>query len=203
MSESLIERFFWEEGDLKISPPEPMPPPPPLPDEEIKRFDPHQARDPHTGEWIDTPTPDVNTALQGYMTALGADKVDGKTFRKSFAKALKGDHAAWLSDYSAEEFDKMDCYLAHEGKVGGAITEDGEAVSLFNLGGPRGSGSALLRHLVNQGATKLNCIGDDLLFLYKRVGFKVKTSYEWDDELAPKGWNYERDGRPPVYDMEI
>jgi hypothetical protein len=33
---------------------------------------------------------------------------------------------------------------------------------------------------------------------YSNFGFKLKERIDWDDQYAPKGWNYEKYGRPTV-----
>jgi len=48
----------------------------------------------------------------------------------------------------------------------------------------------------------LFCTGDFLRDFYNKQGFLVTEVYEWRDEFAPNRWNYERFGRPNLYDME-
>lgn len=37
--------------------------------------------------------------------------------------------------------------------------------------------------------------------MYARYGFEVSKTIPWDDKYAPRGWNYEKDGRPNVVEM--
>jgi hypothetical protein len=48
---------------------------------------------------------------------------------------------------------------------------------------------------------KLLCTGKFLRKFYERFGFQVYHTFSWDDKLAPKGWNYDRFGRPDIYQM--
>ncbi len=45
------------------------------------------------------------------------------------------------------------------------------------------------------------CIGDKLKNLYNNFGFEITSTIRWNDELAPKNWNYDRFGRPDLYIM--
>lgn len=136
----------------------------------------------------------------------GLHEVDAESFHAAFRLALADPvHGAFLTPYTLSDFRGMRCYLAENGRVGGAIKTTGghcEAVSLFNRGGTRGAGLRMLRHLTAQGADRLDCIGDALCALYERVGYRVVREIPWDDRWKPVGWEYDVYGRPNVYVME-
>ena len=136
-----------------------------------------------------------------------AAEVPAADFHAAIAPAIASKYGPFLSDYSVEEYGEMQTFLAHDGKVGGAIktADDGtkEIVSLFNNGGPRGSGSEMAQQLIDNGATRLDNIGDKLRTTYERLGFHVTEEIPWDDQYAPANWDYEEFGRPPVYVMEL
>lgn len=132
-------------------------------------------------------------------------KVDAATFAKAFGEMLEHPRAPWLTRYTVKDFAEMTCFLAHGGKVGGALkpTEDGiELVSVFNRGGPPGAGAAMVEYLIGQGAERLDCIGPDLRRIYERAGFEVAEELEWNDDFTPADWNYD-EGRPNIYVMVI
>jgi hypothetical protein len=111
----------------------------------------------------------------------------------------------FLIPYTVDDFRAMRCFLACEGRVGGAIrpTRTGnELVSLFNNAGPPGSGGEMVERLVEGGARRLDCIGDFLRMFYGRFGFEVIQTLGWDESQAPLQWDYLRWGRPNVYVME-
>jgi hypothetical protein len=133
-------------------------------------------------------------------------EVDAERFYAAFQLALADPvHGAFLAPYELADFQHMRCFLAEDGKVGGAIKIVGghqEAVSLFNRDGSRGAGLRMLRHLTAQGADRLDCIGDVLRRLYERAGYRVVQTIPWDDCYKPVAWEYHQYGRPDIYVME-
>lgn len=133
--------------------------------------------------------------------------VTAPTFARHFDDFLKSSpNADYLTPYTRPELERMTTYLANGGRTGGAIkvADDGvrEAVSLFNNGGPRGAGLAMLDRLAADGATRLDCTGDGLRAIYETRGWKVTKTIPWNDEFAPAGWDYAARGRPNIYVME-
>jgi hypothetical protein len=136
----------------------------------------------------------------------GLHEVDAEQFHAAFQAALADPaYDAFLTAYEPSDFERMRCFLAEDGKVGGAIMAVGahhEAVSLFNCGGSRGAGLRMLRHLTAEGADRLDCIGDALRILYERAGYRVVETIPWDDRRSPAAWRYDLYGRPDIYVME-
>ena len=133
-------------------------------------------------------------------------KAAASAYSDAFDAMLASPRGAFLTPYTRADFERMTTYLANGGRTGGAIkaADDGvlEAVAMFNNGGPRGAGGAMLDHLVANGARRLDCLGDDLRAIYERHGFRVTETLPWDDQYAPAGWDYAKYGRPNVYVME-
>jgi hypothetical protein len=133
-------------------------------------------------------------------------EVDAEQFYAAFRLALADPvHGAFLTAYELSDFQHMRCFLAEDGKVGGAVKTVGdhrEAVSLFNRDGSRGAGLRMLGHLTSQGADRLDCIGDVLRGLYERAGYRVVQRTPWDDRFKPHTWEYDLYGRPDIYVME-
>jgi len=102
-------------------------------------------------------------------------------------------------------------YLVFDGlPIGGFTTNyNGELNGLFSL--KRGLGREIFKLRLVQakkdckGECNLHlfCIGDFLKDLYREFDFKVDEVIEWDDTLSPKGWNYEKQGRPTLYTMSL
>lgn len=136
----------------------------------------------------------------------GLYEVDAERFFAAFQRALADRaYGSFLTSYELADFQYMRCFLAEDGRVGGAIKTSSahrEAVSLFNMGGTRGAGLRMLRHLTSQGADRLDCIGDVLCRLYERAGYQTVETMPWDDRFRPGGWQYDLYGRPDIYVME-
>jgi hypothetical protein len=60
----------------------------------------------------------------------------------------------------------------------------------------------MVERLVEEGARRLDCIGDHLWMFYARFGFDVVQALGWDERQAPPHWDYLRWGRPSIYVME-
>ena len=131
--------------------------------------------------------------------------VDYKTFGeqiKKLPKSLKG----FITLYSLEEYREMEksgakFYLAKDKLSGFVIKVNGELISVFSL--EKGRGRKLVRKAVEFGAIQLDCLGEHLKALYQEVGFKVVEQASWNEEYAPKAWDYQKFGRPNWYLMKI
>ena len=62
----------------------------------------------------------------------------------------------------------------------------------------RNIGNYLLKAALKHGGTQLDHFEGKLSDIYGRNGFKEYERYKWDDNYAPKNWNYEKYGRPDV-----
>lgn len=62
----------------------------------------------------------------------------------------------------------------------------------------RNIGDYLLKAALKHGGTQLDHFEGKLSDIYGRNGFKEYERYKWDDNYAPKNWNYEKYGRPDV-----
>ncbi len=136
----------------------------------------------------------------------GFEEVEAERFADAFSLMVANPlFGPFLTCYDVDDFRRMRCFLAEGGRVGGAIRPTpagGELVSLFNNGGPPGSGRRMIEKLVEEGATCLSCIGDHLRTVYERFGFGVVETLEWEERYAPDGWDYEKWDRPSIYVME-
>ena len=118
----------------------------------------------------------------------------------SLPTSLRG----YVSSYNPKEYKAMNCkiFIAEDEKSGFAVKPDGELISVFST--VRGRGEAILAYAVQAGAKKLDCYKDEsahLVNLYSKFGFRVVESMKWDDQYAPKTWNYTVYGRPDVVIM--
>jgi hypothetical protein len=82
------------------------------------------------------------------------------------------------------------------------IRSDARAGNGTRRDGSRGAGLRMLRHLTEQDADRLDCIGDVLRRLYERAGYRVVETIAWDDRFKPIAWECNLHGSPDIYVME-
>lgn len=139
-----------------------------------------------------------------------ATNTNPSEFHASFTDAMKGNpFSAFVSHYSKDELAGMKALVtAADGKVGIAVKDHGdgriEGTALFNKGGPPRSGTELLKYAVRKhGVNYVECFGENLRGFYEGAGFKVESTSDFDEEYAPKDWDYSTHGRPKYYTMRI
>lgn len=109
----------------------------------------------------------------------------------------------YLTPYTTEGYKAANVKLKlHKSGDGGYGLNGDELISVFSLPGKH-LGSELVDDAIANGAKRLDCLGDSLLKFYSDKGFKVVKINKWDDEYAPKGWDYARFKRPNLYYMEL
>lgn len=114
-------------------------------------------------------------------------------------QASDPDLGAYVTHYPPEKYQEFDAkvYLDKDGSAGYAIKPDGELISVFSL--KRGQGDRLMRSAIANGATHCDCFDGYLAEkFYPAYGFRETERVAWDDQYAPKGWNYKRFGRPTL-----
>ncbi len=130
----------------------------------------------------------------------GADL--GAATPEEFAAARdRSARAAFLSPETTENLAGKELHLSGDGKVGYALDKEGDLQNLFNNGGPKGAGRAALADAVKNGAKTLDAFDPKLPEIYSEYGFVPTGRMAFNDEYAPKNWNFVRDGRPDVVFM--
>ena len=131
-----------------------------------------------------------------------------KEYYMAILNTLDTDKRAFLdADIVADRY-----YLAFDGlPFGGfAVRFDGYLTGLFSK--KKGYGIKLFeerlklskRYNLNiNNRLTLFCTGDKLKELYSEFGFEVYNVIEWNDDYAPKNWDYDSFGRPNLYEMEL
>lgn len=109
----------------------------------------------------------------------------------------------FLTPYSAEDMADWRRFTTNDG-VGFAIKPDGDIVGVVNNSGKKGAGVDAVIEALVQGGKTLDCVGGHLSDYYPRFGFVENKAKRmaWDDVHAPKGWDYDKYGRPNVYFYE-
>jgi len=110
----------------------------------------------------------------------------------------------YLTIYNDEHYAKMRVFVYEYAKAGFYIDKDGEIGNLVvNEPTGRGIGADLLRCAIKLGGTHLQCFDGFLPGYYGRFGFIRSGRQSWNDEFAPEGWDYAKNGRPNVVYMEL
>lgn len=132
---------------------------------------------------------------------------------EAFSNCLKcaydnNPHGAFINmDYSTEDYNEMKKIIINAGAAGIAVKNDGDIVSVFknpDMSAKDDIGKinqALLLESIRIGGNHLDCFDGFLPKLYGNMGFKPICKLKFNDEFAPKDWNFERDGRPDIIFM--
>lgn len=108
-------------------------------------------------------------------------------------------HSAFVHVYEPEEYAEKRLFLV---SAGCAVTKDGDVVSVFindNMAKKddvEKISTALLLTAIENGGKKLDFFDGFLPKNYMKHGFIPVCKIPFNDEFAPDGWNFERDGRP-------
>ena len=89
------------------------------------------------------------------------------------------------ADYTAEDYEHMELYLADDGAS--FAIHDGDIVSVCTVHGGLTKGRHLLEEAVKRGGTKLDAYSG-LFSFYTKCGFEPVSICEWDDDYAPDDW---------------
>ncbi len=152
---------------------------------------------------------DIENTKQ-YSDAVLVHKVSNP---KAFQRCIKtahdeNPHGAFLNiKYSADDYSRMQMFIVNTGAAGLAVKPDGDIVSVFknlNIACNDNIGKVnrfLMYEALKAGGKKLDCFDGKLSKLYGELGFVPICKLKFNDERAPEGWNFERDGRPDIVFM--
>lgn len=103
----------------------------------------------------------------------------------------------FLTPYTAEDMKDWRLFLSDDG-VGFALTPQGDMIGVFNNSGKPGAGQDAVTLAISEGAKTCDCISGYLDDYYNNFGFVLDHVEKWDDQFAPKGWDYDKFGRPEI-----
>lgn len=108
-----------------------------------------------------------------------------------------------FSELDAERLERSTKFLSADGKSGCLVDENGDLGNVFNNSPTKGAGSAAVLTAIERGGAKtLDCYDGFLPELYTQMGFVAVAKVKWNDDYAPPGWDYEKNGRPDVVIMK-
>ena len=110
----------------------------------------------------------------------------------------------YLTPHPASDFGpgKIRPFLSEDGTSGFAISPSGEIANVFNRGGPKGAGAAAVLSAIDNGGTWTSNFDGRLYEYYSKFGFNERDRLTFDDQYAPSGWDYLKNDRPDVLEME-
>ena len=92
--------------------------------------------------------------------------------------------------------------MTDDGKVGAAVSPEGDIQNVFNNGGPKGHGTHALVHAIEEhGGHTLDAFDPFLPRLYRQFGFKETGRMKFNPQFAPPKWDHVKDDAPDVVFM--
>lgn len=108
---------------------------------------------------------------------------------------------AFLSNHTAQELTHHKLFSTNHGKAGYALDKSKDLQNVFNNSGKKGVGRNILNHAIHKGAKTLDAYDGFLPKLYAKHGFVETGRLKFNDEFAPKDWDYKKYGRPDIVFM--
>lgn len=145
-----------------------------------------------------------NNEKEQVVALIQNNQFEVNNYERFLNSLFKGKNKAFLSNYSAEDLQKEFKTFQLKGyDIGYAIKNDGDITSVFNNSNVRNIGKELIQSAISNGGKKLDHFDGFLSQLYEPLGFKEKQRLQWDDQYAPKDWDYDKFGRPDVVYREL
>jgi hypothetical protein len=117
---------------------------------------------------------------------------------KFIAARDASDRSGFLSPLAPEDLKDSKLFLTEDGKIGGALSPDGDMGNLFNNGGPKGKAAEVLLDMIAAGGTHADCFDGYLPQLYANFGLTETGRMTFNREFAPPNWDYKTYGTPDV-----
>ena len=144
-------------------------------------------------------TPELTAAAKGVPETRGSELLKTpeperyqKQAHESFDEGGSGSESAW----KAADRGSQTQYLSEDGRTGVSIgRKDGEIGSWFS---ERGKELETLNEAVRLGGKKLADYDGERNRFYEASGFVAESRADFDPKQAPKGWDYEKQGKPDI-----
>ena len=147
-------------------------------------------------EWLRTPAispPSLDQLVSKFKLVAPEDFI---------AERDKSEKRPFLTPYTAEDMKDRQLHLTDDG-AGFALTPDKDIVGVFNNSGRKGAGEEAVALAIAKGGKTLDCVEGFLDGYYNSFGFVEKSRVPWDDNKAPKGWDYETYKRRDIVSFEF
>lgn len=154
------------------------------------------------GHTVDPDAQIFKNIREGIWDTTGDIDHDYPIFMESL---LKSKHKASLTIYSLEQYREKGArlYKVAGYDAGFAVTTSGEdpgdIISVHNNSEYANVAPDLIKKAIEYGGDHFDHYAFDRLNeVYGGAGFDSFARYPWDDQYAPKDWDYEKDGTPDV-----
>lgn len=126
------------------------------------------------------------------LNAINSNKFEVNNFENFYRSYSKHNtHGSSLSGYSATDFQRMRTYKVVDADAGFAITSGDDIVSVHNNTGVGNIGDVLVKAAIRAGGTRLDHYDGFLTGFYRRLGFRVRSVVQWNDDFVRADWPYE------------
>lgn len=107
----------------------------------------------------------------------------------------------FLSEVTPADLKNHKIYMTDEG-VGYALSPEGDMQSVFNNSTRKGAGQEAVMHAIENGAVTGDAFDGYLPLYYNKFGWNLTKRVKWDNQYAPKGWDYAKYGTPDIVYFE-
>lgn len=130
-------------------------------------------------------------------------EVSAEEFQAKFSLAKdKTPRPEYVDVLDLEEYKNGKAFLSESGEQGIFVSTDGDIKSVFNASDEiKGASEELLLKAIENGGRKLDNFNGFLTKNYEKYGFTPVARMKFDPKYAPKGWKYNKYGKPDVVFM--
>jgi hypothetical protein len=136
--------------------------------------------------------------------ATGVDQVGKKFHTATPAEFLtarsQSAHPEMFTPHQPGDFARHTLLMDPTGKLGAAVSPEGDIQSVFNNSGIKGAGGAAIEAAKAAGGKTLDAFDPVLPGIYKKHGFVETGRAPFDPAQAPPGW---KNGTPDVVFMKL
>ena len=127
-----------------------------------------------------------------FETSL-AENPNEEVVKGFYISLYGGPRAGFLTYYSLDELRMMDLHKLKGHNAGFAIKDGDDIVSVHNNSALSGLANKFMNVAKEVGGMRLDHFDGFLSGLYRKHGFtNVYDIYQWDEQYAPKEWNFEK-----------
>ena len=143
----------------------------------------------------------------GPAHGTGVDQI-GQKFRTAapaefLAARSQSAHPEMFTPHQPSDLSRHTLLLDSTGKIGSAVSPEGDIQSVFNNSGIKGAGGAAIEAAKAAGGKTLDAFDPVLPGIYKQHGFVETGRAPFDPAQAPAAWDTKKNGTPDVVFMKL
>ena len=127
---------------------------------------------------------------------------DAEAFYNMIVESKKNnDYEAFVNESNVEDLSGKRLFVYDGGAMGFALESDGNITNVFKnpkLTTESNTEHEMLMQALSEGGNKLDSFSGFSKGLYTSHGFVPVAKTDFVEEFAPKDWNYDKDGKPPI-----